>query len=120
MRIRLSDRYVTVLNFVLIAAIAYFAALSADDLIAQRLTAASALEPPTRTARRTVTGNLSRASYSVIAERDVFNSVKQAPMSAAPATWPSSSVIVASAAAARSRQAAARSCQAAIRRRNSA
>jgi len=84
MRIHLSDRYVTVLNFVLIAAIAYFAALSADDVIARRLSAASALEPPTRMARRTATGNFSRASYSVIAERDVFNSVKQASVSAAP------------------------------------
>jgi general secretion pathway protein C len=79
MRIRLSDRYVTALNFILIAAIAYFAALSADDLIARRLTAGSGFEPPIRAARSTVTANLTRASYSVIAERDVFNSVKQAP-----------------------------------------
>ena len=84
MRIHLSDRYVTVLNFALIAAIAYFAALSADDLIAGRLATGSAAEPPTRMARHLVTTNLSRASYSVIAERDVFNSVKQATPAVAP------------------------------------
>lgn len=83
MRIRLTDRYVTVLNFVLIAAFAYFAALSANDLIARRLTASPA-EPTTGTAKRTVTANLSRAAYSAIAERDVFNSVKQGRPPAVP------------------------------------
>jgi len=84
MRMHLSGRYVTVLNFALIAAIAYFAALSADDLIARRLTASSSTEPPIQAARNTVTANLSHGSYSIIAERDVFNSVKQAPAPAAP------------------------------------
>lgn len=84
MRIHLSDRYVMVLNFALIAAIAYFAALSADDLIARRLTAGSGFEPPIQAARNTVTANPSHGSYSIIAQRDVFNSVKQAPAPAAP------------------------------------
>jgi len=84
MRIRLSDRYVTALNFILIAAIAYFAALSADDLIARRLTAGSGFQPPIRTARSAAAANLTRASYSVIAQRDVFNSVKQAQAPTAP------------------------------------
>lgn len=84
MRIHLSDRYVMVLNFALIAAIAYFAALSADDLIARRLTAGSGFEPPIQAARNTVTANLSHGSYSIIAQRDVFNSAKQAPAPAAP------------------------------------
>ncbi len=84
MHFRLSERYIPVLNFVLIAAIAYFAALSADDLIARKLTAGSALEPPSRAARREVAANLSRASYSAIVDRDVFNSVKQAPAPVAP------------------------------------
>ncbi len=84
MRVHLSDRYVVVLNFALIAAIAYFAALSADDLIARRLTAGSGFEPPIQAARNTVTANPSHGSYSIIAERDVFNSVKQAPAPAAP------------------------------------
>ncbi len=76
MRIRLTDRYVTVLNLVLIAAFAYFAALSANDLIARDRTVSPA-EPTTRDVKRTVSANLSRASYSAIAERDIFNSVKQ-------------------------------------------
>jgi len=78
MHFRLSERYIAALNFVLIAAIAYFAALSADDLIARKLAAGAALEPPSRVARREVAANLSRASYSAIVDRDVFNSVKQA------------------------------------------
>lgn len=83
MRIRLTDRYVTVLNLVLIAAFAYFAALSANDLISRGVTGRP-VEPTTRTARHTVTADLSRASYSAIAERDVFNSVKQGPAPAVP------------------------------------
>jgi len=85
MQIRLSDRHVTALNFALIAAIAYFAALSADDLIARGLTAAAGFEAPARAVRPLIAANLSRASYSVIVERDVFNSVKEAPAAAAPA-----------------------------------
>jgi len=84
MHFRLSERYIAALNFVLIAAIAYFAALSADDLIARKLTAGSSLEPPSRVARREVAANLSRASYSAIVDRDVFNSAKQAPAPVAP------------------------------------
>lgn len=87
MQIRLSDRYVTALNFALIAAIAYFAALSADDLIARGVTAGAGFAESVRTARRANAAHLSRASYSVIVERDVFNSVKEAPAPAAlPAT----------------------------------
>ena len=84
MHFRLSERYIPALNFVLIAAIAYFAALSADDLIARKLTAGSALEPPSQVARREVAANLSRASYSAIVDRDVFNSAKPAPEPVAP------------------------------------
>lgn len=84
MRFWLSQHYIAAVNFVLIAAIAYFAALSADDLIARKLNAGSSLEPPSRVARREVTANLSRASYSAIVDRDVFNSVKQAPAPVAP------------------------------------
>jgi len=85
MQIRLSDRHLTALNFALIAAIAYFAALSADDLIARRLTAGPGFEAPALAARPAIAANLSRASYSVIVERDVFNSVKEAPAPVEPA-----------------------------------
>jgi len=85
MQIRLSDRHVTALNFALVAAIAYFAALSADDLIARGLTTGPGFEAPVRAARPVIAANLSRASYSVIVERDVFNSVKEAPAAVEPA-----------------------------------
>jgi len=85
MQIRLSDRHVTALNFALIAAIAYFAALSADDLIARSLTAGPGFEAPVRAVRPETAPNPSRASYSVIVERDVFNSVKEAPAPVEPA-----------------------------------
>lgn len=85
MRFWLSERFIPALNFILIAAIAYFAALSADDLIVRGLTVAPSIEPPARAARRESADNLSRASYSAIVDRDVFNAVKQAaPAPAAP------------------------------------
>src|SRR5271155_2668055 len=79
MEIRLSDRHVTALNFALIAAIAYFAALSADDLIARGFSGGPHLETSARIARPVTESNLSRASYAVIVDRDVFNAVKAAP-----------------------------------------
>ncbi len=82
MRIRLSGRYLTALNFALIAAVAYFAALSADDLISRDMSASASLEAPARVTRRASAGNLSRDAYSAIIERDVFNSVKGAPAAA--------------------------------------
>ncbi|MGD0073326.1 MAG: type II secretion system protein N [Candidatus Binataceae bacterium] len=86
MRTRLSGRYVTALNLVLIAAVAYFAALSADDLISRDLSAGASLEAPTHASRRVRAGNLSRDAYSAIVERDVFNSVKAAPAAAVEAS----------------------------------
>ncbi len=76
MRIRLADHYVTVLNVVLIAAFAYFAALSANDLIA-RGRRVNPVEPTKKAVSHAAKADLSRAAYSAIAERDVFNSVKQ-------------------------------------------
>jgi hypothetical protein len=85
MQIRLSDRHVTAVNFVLIAAIAYFAALSADDLIARRLSASPRFDMGEQEARPVTVASLSRASYAMIVQRDVFNSIKEAP---APAPAP--------------------------------
>jgi len=66
-------------NFVLIAAIAYFAALSADDLIARRLSAGLRFETAQQVARPVTVANVSRAAYAMIVQRDVFNAVKEAP-----------------------------------------
>ncbi len=75
MRLTFSERYVVVLNFLLIAGCAYCAARSVNDLVARRLIAI----PP---APRIVASEhgpiqLSRADYDLIVQRDVFNEVKQ-------------------------------------------
>lgn len=77
MQLRLPEFLIPALNFVLIGAIAYFAALSADDLIARRLTTTSSPEP-SRIVQHRNGAILSRASYSAIVDRDVFNAVKTA------------------------------------------
>src|ERR1700733_15379481 len=79
MRFWLGERYIAVLNFVLIGAIAYFAALSCDDLIARKVSSAPPLEPPSQIARHQGGSQLSRASYSAIVDRDVFNAPREAP-----------------------------------------
>ncbi|HTW87034.1 MAG TPA: type II secretion system protein N [Candidatus Binataceae bacterium] len=85
MQIRLSGRYVTALNFILIGAIAYFGALSADDLIARSLEAGPRFDPPIQSAQPVIAPALPRASYSMIVERDVFNSIKEVAAPMAPA-----------------------------------
>ncbi|HTY54722.1 MAG TPA: type II secretion system protein GspC [Candidatus Binataceae bacterium] len=85
MQFRFLERYIPILNFILVGAIAYFAALSADDLIARKFTSGPAAEPPSMLTRRDVGAQLSRASYSAIVDRDVFNAAKPAPEPVAPA-----------------------------------
>src|SRR5271163_2479375 len=84
MQLRLPEFLIPALNFVLIGAIAYFAALSADDLIARRLTATPSPEQPFRIVHHQNGAVLSRASYSAIVDRDVFNAAKPAPEPVAP------------------------------------
>src|SRR5579864_3350665 len=84
MRLTLSERYVVVLNFLLIAGCAYFAARSVNDIVARHLIVippAPAVAAPARAPQR-----LTRASYDLIVDRDIFNSVKQqaAPPQQAP------------------------------------
>lgn len=73
----LSDRYVVVLNFLLIGAIVYFLANSVVDVVNLRLAenivpAATETAPSARTAPRT-SAILSRVSYEPIVQRDIFN-----------------------------------------------
>ena len=82
MRFAFSERYVVALNFLLIAGIAYFAALSVNDLVARRMFvvppaphAETAPPPP---------APLTRDAYDLIVQRDVFNAVRQAPAAAPP------------------------------------
>jgi general secretion pathway protein C len=85
MWLTLSERYVVALNFLLIAGCAYFAARSVNDIVARHLIAippAPAVAAPTREPQR-----LTRESYKVIVDRDIFNAVKQeAPPPAPPPT----------------------------------
>ncbi len=75
MRLTLSERYVVGLNFLLIAACAYFAARAFNDIVARRLTV---IPPAPRIAAAARTPReLTRAAYNVIVNRDIFNAVKQ-------------------------------------------
>src|SRR5579872_3352529 len=74
MEIRLNERHIIALNFLLIAVLAYFAAVSINDIIAMRLTPSHAALP------RAVTPiddagpiNRPRNAYQEIVNRDIFN-----------------------------------------------
>jgi general secretion pathway protein C len=74
MEIRLSERHIMALNFLLIAILAYFAALAVNDIVALRLTPANA-PVPLAAARVTDDGaaNRPRVAYQEIVSRDIFN-----------------------------------------------
>jgi general secretion pathway protein C len=66
---------VVALNFMLIAACAYFAARSVNDMVARRLVV---IPPaPHAAVRQLPHEELTRTSYDLIVQRDIFNSVKQ-------------------------------------------
>jgi type II secretion system protein C len=74
MDLRLSDRHIVALNFLLVAVLAYFAALSVNDVVALRLTPAPA--PVPRAVARQVDNSAahrSRVAYQEIVNRDIFN-----------------------------------------------
>src|SRR5271166_957886 len=78
MGISLSERHVAALNFLLVGLIAYFAALSVNDVIVRRLADFAAFEPSSAHRVYLQASVPTRESYSVIAERDIFNSTKEA------------------------------------------
>ena len=74
MDLRLTDRHIVALNFLLIAVLAYFAARAVNDIIALRMTPPTAAVP--RVTRRLVDQgavNRSRGVYQEIVSRDIFN-----------------------------------------------
>ena len=75
MQFRLTQRHIVAFNFLLIAAVAYFAARSANDLILQSLRGAPAL--PSVVAAGGGSVSHSRDYYDRIAKRDVFNLVPE-------------------------------------------
>src|SRR5580658_2584660 len=76
MELRFTERHVTALNFIAIVLLAYFAAASANDLIARSLSGSSAAEGPQAEVSADST-NHPRAFYQEIVTRDVFNLVPQ-------------------------------------------
>lgn len=78
MELRFSERHIVALNFLLVAILAYFAALSVNDIVALRLTPSQAV--PIRTGSGMLgaaSGAHPRAYYDAIVKRDVFNLVPQ-------------------------------------------
>ncbi len=82
MTLNFSERYVVGVNFLLIAALAYFAALAANDVVARMLTSAGAPAAAPAAFAPAPAASHSLDYYKIIAERDVFNATRQA---AAPA-----------------------------------
>src|ERR1700683_5279676 len=74
MDLRLTDRHIVALNFLLIAVLAYFAARAVNDVIAMRMTPTTAAVSATR--RRIIDNgaiNRPRNPYQEIVSRDIFN-----------------------------------------------
>jgi len=74
MDFRLNERHIVALNFLLIAVLAYFAALSVNDIVAMRLTTPRpALTNISSRRTNSGVGNLTRGAYQEIVSRDIFN-----------------------------------------------
>jgi general secretion pathway protein C len=82
MTLRLSERYVTALNLLLIAILAYFLALSVNDIVLGRVADASAHLPSLVGPEPAAPVARPRGYYDGIARRDIFNLV---PVTEAPA-----------------------------------
>ncbi|MBF6570472.1 MAG: PDZ domain-containing protein [Candidatus Binataceae bacterium] len=84
MDLNYSERYLAALNLILIAAMAYFAALCVNDIIARHLQPVSsiAVQPAVRPPQ-TVTLHR-KGYYDVIAKRDIFNLQPQTQIAAPP------------------------------------
>jgi type II secretory pathway component PulC len=85
MQLRFSQIHVTILNFVLVAALALVSAMTVRDVIVRRV----ANEPETTTggmafAHKGLTGVRNRSYYDLIVKRDIFNEAPQETAPAAP------------------------------------
>lgn len=74
---RFSEWHVRVLNALLVAAIAYFAALCVEDVIARALHPAPSITPPPISAVSSANGIRPRGFYDAIVRRDIFNLTPQ-------------------------------------------
>jgi len=82
MTLRFSERYVMALNLLLIAILAYFLALSINDVILGRVAGGVSHLPSLAGAARSAPLTRARAFYDAISRRDIFNLV---PVTEAPA-----------------------------------
>ncbi|MFI5353062.1 MAG: type II secretion system protein GspC [Candidatus Binatales bacterium] len=73
MGFNLSERYVTALNVLLIAGIAYLAALSVNDIIAGRLSGAIRVAPPGAPVALAPVETYARDHYNEIVTRNIFS-----------------------------------------------
>jgi hypothetical protein len=73
MQLRFSQIHVTILNFVLIAALAIVSAMCVRDIIARSVAADNDVPASTSFEHKGMTGVRSRAYYDTIVKRDIFN-----------------------------------------------
>src|SRR5271168_3374276 len=82
MQLRFSQIHVTILNFVLVAALAIVSAMCVRDIIARSVSNEADAPASTSSARKAATGVRTRAYYDSIVKRDIFN---EAPQESGPA-----------------------------------
>ncbi len=77
MQLRFSQIHVTILNFVLVAALAIVSAMCVRDIIVRATSSETDALPTSSSARKLATGVRTRAYYDLIVKRDIFNEVPQ-------------------------------------------
>ena len=77
MQLRFSQIHVTILNFVLIAALAIVSAMCVRDIIARSVATDTDVPTSTSFGHRGMTGVRTRAYYDSIVKRDIFNETPQ-------------------------------------------
>ena len=81
----LSERYVVALNFLLVSIVAYFAAVSVNDILARRFATDTVLPAHLQASAPLRPASHPREFYSAIVERDLFNATRaEAPIAPAP------------------------------------
>jgi general secretion pathway protein C len=77
MELRFTQRHVTALNFLVIAALAYFAAQCVNDIVKRTMATDNDAPVAASIAPRPVSGIRTRTYYDAIVKRDIFNLVPQ-------------------------------------------
>jgi type II secretion system protein C len=77
MQLRFSQIHVTILNFILVAALAIVSAMCVRDIIVRTVSNDTDATGAVPSARRTATGARTRAYYDAIVKRDIFNQTPQ-------------------------------------------